>query len=333
MHVTDEMSVAAAILGAMSSEHAPEMRRLDGIMTTADLLANGQSSRQIAAEVARGELVRIGRGHYATADLAERIRLFGFGEHFLRSYAVVGALGPVAVASHRTAAHIHGLDQLTEPGDTVTLTRPPGCGSRSTKPGVHLYVARLPAGHVFERFGLPITTVARTVLDIARIAPFREGVVVADNALHQHLTSKKELRAVLAECPRARGCRTAADVVEFADGLAESPLESIARVVFRDCKLPPPSLQVRIGGAEFIGRVDFLWEQYRTIAEVDGLVKYTDQYRARAQLRRDKKLREAGYEVEHFEWHDITCEPDAVAASLWAAFRVGSQRLSSGSVA
>jgi very-short-patch-repair endonuclease len=117
----------------------------------------------------------------------------------------------------------------------------------------------------------------------------------------------------------------ATDVVEFADGLAESVLESIARAVFRDGGLPQPALQVRIGGDQFIGRVDFLWKRYRTIAEVDGAMKYADPRRARAQLRRDKQLREAGYEVVHFDWREITSEPDMVIASIRAAFRRGRQ--------
>jgi very-short-patch-repair endonuclease len=333
VHLSRELSEGAAILDAMSSAPVPRMRRLAGIATTAELYAAGESSRQIGARVASGELVRIGRGYLATADFVRQMQPLGFGEHFLRAYAVVGALGPGAVASHRTAAHIHGLDLLAEPGATVTVTRAPGRGSRSAKPGVHLHVARLPPDHICERFCLPITTAARTVLDLARTAPFREALVVADNALHQHLTSKQELAAVLAECPRTRGCRQAAEVVEFADGLAESPLESIARVVFRDGNLPAPSLQVRIGDSEFTGRVDFLWERYRTVVEVDGLMKYTDPYRARAQLRRDQKLRDAGYEVVHFDWHDITSRPEAVVAAIRAAFRAGSQRRSPGPVA
>jgi Protein of unknown function (DUF559) len=327
------MSVLAVILGPVNSEPAPRIRRLAGIMTKADLLAAGGSPGKIGVQLARGDLVRIGRGYYATIDLTERMLRLKFGEHFLRAYAVVGALGSGAVASHRTAAHIHGLDLLTEPGTTVTVTRPAEHRSHSARPGVHLYVARLPGSHVCERFALPITTVARTVVDLAKTASFREGVVVADCALHQHLTSKDELRAVLAECPHVRGCRQAAAVVEFADGLAESPLESIARVVFRDCQLPPPALQVRIGATKFIGRVDFLWPQYRTIVEVDGVMKYSDPYRARTQLRRDQQLRTAGYEVVHFEWHDIESEPGLVAAAIREAFRTGSQRGSSGSVA
>ena len=71
-------------------------------------------------------------------------------------------------------------------------------------------------------------------------------------------------------------------MVDFADALAESPLESIARVVFRDCGLPVPSLQAWLGGTtEPVGRVDFYWKKYRTVAEVDGAIKYADPLRAR----------------------------------------------------
>jgi predicted transcriptional regulator of viral defense system len=320
------MSVPAPILGFMSSDTTPGIYRLTGIVTTAELRADGVSTRQLCAQVAAGELVQIGRGYYAKPELIEGLMRLEFGSHFLAAYMVIGALARGAVASHRTAAHIHGLDLLTEPGSTVTVTRSPDNPGRSAKSGVHLHVSRLPPGHVMQRFGLPITTVARTVLDLARSTPFREGVVVADSALHQHLTSRTELQAVLAESRRSRGSVRAAQVIDFADGLSESPLESIARVVFRDCGLPQPALQVRIGGDEFIGRVDFLWKRYRTIAEVDGALKYSDPSRARAQLRRDKRLREAGYEVVHFDWREITSDPDAVAASIRAAFQRGSQR-------
>jgi len=326
VHFAREMSVSAAILLAMSDKIELHLYRLAGITTTAELHEGGSSGRKIRAQVLRGELVRIGMGLYAKPELAEALKLHESGDQFLAAYAAVAALGRGTVVSHRTAAHLHGLDVLTGPADDITVTRAPGRGSRSAKPGVHLHVARLPSDHVCHIFGLPITTAARTVVDLARATNFREGLVTADSALHSHRTSKKELSTVLAQLPRMRGCRVAAAVVEFADGLAESPLESIARAVFRDCGLPRPALQVRIGRDEFIGRVDFFWERYRTIAEVDGAMKYADPYRARAQLRRDKRLREAGYEVVHFDWREITTEPDAVAASIRTAFRRASQR-------
>jgi very-short-patch-repair endonuclease len=322
------MSAASIILAVMRGGTVPGMRRLPGIFATGELLDSGLSERQIARQVACGALVRFGLGFYATADLADRLRAFPFGAHFLQAFAVVGLLGPETVASHRTAAHLHGIDLLVEPGATVTVTRPPGSGSRRGRSGVHLYIARMPDAHQCDIFGLPVSSAARTVIDLARSAPFREGVVVADSALHQKLTTKDELRTVLADCRAMRGCVTATAVVEFADALAESPLESIARVVFRDCKLPVPSLQVTITNAmsDFIGRVDFLWPKHRTIAEVDGLMKYTDPVRARDQLRRDQRLRDAGYEVVHFDWRDITTNPSGVGAAIRAAFRAARQR-------
>ncbi|HKD88080.1 MAG TPA: hypothetical protein VKB62_06070, partial [Streptosporangiaceae bacterium] len=274
-------------------------------MSWAQLVAGERSSWQVRAMVERGELIRIGWGYYATADLAELVPGLPIGRLLLSAAAAAAALGPSAAVSHQTAAQLHGLSMLGPAPAELSLTRPPGSGSRSGRPGVRVHCAALPAGHVGGRLAVPVTTVARTVIDLARVLDFRAGVVVADSALQQKLTSKKELRAVIAACPRWRGVRRAAQVVEFADGGAESPLESLARVVFRDGGLPAPELQIEVRDSEFIGRVDFLWRKFRTIAEVDGAGKYDDRNLAVRQLRRDKRLREAGYEVVHFDWKEI----------------------------
>jgi very-short-patch-repair endonuclease len=67
--------------------------------------------------------------------------------------------------------------------------------------------------------------------------------------------------------------------------------------------------------------VDFLWRAHRTIGEADGVVKYANPSQALAQLQRDARLREAGFEVVHFTWEEITRVPAQVAASLRAAFQ------------
>ena len=170
--------------------------------------------------------------------------------------------------------------------------------------------------------GMLLTTPARTVIDLARSLDFRASVVAADSAVRRKLTTLAELRSVLAACPLRSGIRQATELVEFADGLAESPLESIARVVFRDCGLPPPALQVWLGGTTSqAARVDFYWKKYRTIVEVDGAVKYTDPLRASNQLRRDAILRADGFEVVHFGWAEVTENPAFVVTSIKAAFR------------
>ena len=318
-----------AIVWGMHNQAARRVRLMPEIMTTDELLARGQSPREIQALVQRGALLRLARGVYASTEFAARLQTVPVGGALLRAAGALATAGPGSVISHETAAQVHGLDLLKEPSSRVTITRARGGpGSKSGKRGVYVHTAALPADHVGGRLGVAATTVPRTVIDLARALDFRSGLVVADSALHQHLTSKSELCDVLAACRRWPGASKAAAVVEFANGLAESVLESLARAVFRDLGLPEPELQVEIrdSDGQFIGRVDFLWRQFRTIAEVDGALKYDDRSRARAQLRRDKLLRAADYEVEHFTWRDIVHGQDEVGRSLVAAFRLGSQR-------
>ena len=154
---------------------------------------------------------------------------------------------------------------------------------------------------------------------------------MADSAQHGYQVGKGELESVVRDCARWPGIAKARQVVEFSDALAESPFESIARVAFRDGGLPPPMLQVWItASGRAIGRVDFLWDKYATIAEADGAVKYADPYRARQQLNRDAELRRAGYEVVHFTWHELADNPEQVIRWIRAAFarsaRLGSVR-------
>jgi len=184
-----------------------------------------------------------------------------------------------------------------------------------------MHKVTLPEAHIRYRDGIPVTSVARTVVDLARTLPFRSGVVVADSALHGYQVGKGELEAVLRDCARWPGLVKARRVVAFSDWLAESPFESIARVAFADGGLPPPMLQVWImGSRDPIGRVDFLWDKHATIAEADGAMKYADPDRARQQLKRDSELRRAGYEVVHFTWRDLVTIPDQVIGWIRAAF-------------
>jgi hypothetical protein len=298
---------------------------LAGITTRAELLTAGMSRTQIEASVRRGSLTQIVRGIYARpADLRQYLRLED-GERLLHLAAVLTAAGPGAALSHQTAAELQGIDLLGESRTGVTLTCRPEHGWRS-RTGTHVYANDLPADHVSDYLGLPVTTPARTVVDLARTLDFQAGVVAADSAMHRRLTNKAELRTVIAALPQRRGIVRAAEVVEFADMEAESPLESIARIVFRDCGLPTPELQVWLGPSEKpIGRVDFYWAQYRTIAEVDGGMKYDNPSRARDQLRRDARFRAEGFEIVHFTWQDINYAPLLVARLIREAFERGAR--------
>jgi hypothetical protein len=317
------MSVALPILGCVSMMNLPGRWRLAGIRTTAALIREGKSAAQISTMVRRGTLIQIRRGVYARAAMAAELATVEGGDHLLQTAAALATIGP-AVASHESAAAIHGMDLLGKPR-LVSLTRPPG-GNTTARAGVRPHRAELPASHITVVHGMRVTTAARTVIDLARTLEFRAGVVTADSALRDRLVTKLELESLLADLPRRTGRTRAADVIKFADGRAESVLESIARVVFAECGLPPPDLQVWVGGPQPVGRVDFLWRQQRTVGEVDGMMKYRDPARAVLQLDRDRRLRDAGYEVVHLTWQDVTENPAYVATTIRAAFKRGARR-------
>jgi hypothetical protein len=307
----------------MSYSPLPQTGRSAGVVTTAELRAAGKSKYEIETLARNGTLIRLRYGVYADATRAGRYAKQKSAEHLLQAAAALAVVGPDATVSHQSAARLHDIDLLGKATNTVTLTCPPQHGWRG-RAGIQVHVADLPVEHLDTKVRFRMTTPARTVVDLARtLDDFNAGVVTADSALHKKLATKDELHAVLAACPRWRGSQRARQVVDFADDRAESPLESIARLVFANCGLPAPDLQVWL--TEQI-RVDFYWKRYRTVAEVDGDMKYDlDPARARSELARDRLLRRAGYEVVHFSWDDITRNPQFVAATVREAFSRGTR--------
>ena len=297
--------------------------------TTGELLSAGLSAGRIRRMVRDGALCSLRPGVYATAaTISSQVRDARdergrqAGGQLLRLAATLAVTGSRSAGSHRSAALVYGLGLVGGPESVAEITRAPGDrGSRTGDLGVLVHIAALPAEHVVSYRGVLLTSVPRTVIDLARTLPFAQGVAVADSALHAGLTSKSELATVIAECPRWPGLQRAREVTAFSDARSESVLESLSRAAFHQSGLPPPDLQVWVGDDdEVIGRVDFLWRRYRTIGEADGAFKYQTPARARAQLERDARLRAAGYEVVHFTWPEITRVPAQVVDSIQVAF-------------
>ncbi|MEQ7009209.1 type IV toxin-antitoxin system AbiEi family antitoxin domain-containing protein [Actinopolymorpha sp. B17G11] len=163
--------------------------------------------------------------------------------------------------------------------------------------------------------GPAVTSVARTVLDLARLSSFDAGVVVADCGLRRG-AKRSELVTELLACRDWAGSRTASRVVAFADGRSESPGESLARVAFDELRLPTPELQAvfRTRDGSVVARTDFLFREYGTVVEFDGRRKY---YRDlgndadpgevvwREKLREDALREHFGLEVVRLTWADL----------------------------
>lgn len=306
--------------------------------TTAQWAADGISPKRLRTMVRRGELIRQRHGTYATAEAVAAAAEDKAQRHELDIRAVLAATAsPGLVASHESAALVHGLPLLKEPGPgVVSLTCPAGRNAGRPAAGVRFREGGLPPEHVTMKHGVPVTTMARTVIDLSRTLPFMDAVVVADAAIRRR-TGKSKLREVLGACPRWPGVEQARRVVDFGNGLAGSPLESCARVTFDAFRLPPPELQAEIiGGTMFLpdGRVriseyheykvDFLWRQYKTAAETDGMLKYGTGKDALDQLKRDRLIREAGYKLVHITWRELFEHPERVIERILMAFEATS---------
>src|SRR5262245_38543901 len=173
----------------MSTAKLPESDRFAGITTTAELSAAGFSPAMIRSLVKRGVLASVCREAYARADLSARAAAAGpRTERMLSIAAAIAVTGDHVFASHSDAAIVHELDLLEKPAPgVVNLSRPHWSpGSNTGRPGTDIHRVALPSSHVRIKDGIPVTSVARTVVDLARTLPFRSGVVVADSAQHAY---------------------------------------------------------------------------------------------------------------------------------------------------
>ena len=204
-------------------------------------------------------------------------------------------------AARRSAAVLHGLPLLGNSPQVPQLVRDrPTTQTRGSSR--HERFNTLPECERTEVGGIRATTVARTVVDLARVESFTSGVVVADAALRAG-TPIEELLAVSERCaawPRAPRVRP---VLAHADGRAESPLESLSRAGFVRQGIPRPELQTEVWhrGAH-VARADFLWRHALVVGEADGRSKYESVEDFYAEKRREERLRDLGFEVVRWDW-------------------------------
>lgn len=290
---------------------APEPDR-PVLLRRAQALVEGFTDAELARMVRRKELSRLQRGTYTEGSAA--LPVDPAARHALIVLATIAGLQSPAIVSHQSAAVLHQLPVWGIRLGRVHILRPPparGTGSRR----VHLHVAKVPEGQLVLIDGVLATDVTRTIVDVARTAPFESAVVMADRALRTRSTSRTALEECLALMGPVPGTRAAARVVAFADPLSESVGESRSRVLMHRLRLPVPDLQVRVlrrDGSE-IGRCDFGWKDRRTVGEFDGRVKYGRLLRPgqapgdvvfEEKLREDE-LRDHRWQVARWTWSDL----------------------------
>jgi predicted transcriptional regulator of viral defense system len=309
-----------------ASRHHPGVADLS---VRSQLLAAGFTDDEVRRFVREGRLSPVRRGVYVRGTLPDDV----LERHVLNVKAALRGLADNAVVSHFSAAVMHGLRIWAVPLDRVHVTRARRNGGRCGA-FVHVHTAPLDPAEIGVAGGLPVTSLARTVADLARSLPFEQAVVLADSAMFYKRVDRIE-RADLAEALeralRWPGSPAARRAIAFANGLSESVGESRSRVAIAAAGLPLPVLQWDVhaaGTGAFIGRVDFGWPELRTVGEFDGLVKYGRTLRPDQdpvevlvdEKRREDALRAEDLGVARWIWSDLT-RFAPVAARLRARFR------------
>jgi hypothetical protein len=218
-----------------------------------------------------------------------------------------------SVVSHGSAAVLHRLPVWAAAIERVHVTRSQsGHGKRRSL--VHAHSAPLDETDIVLVDGIAVTSIARTVLDLARTLPMEQAVALGDRAVREGL-SPDTLAAGLLRMERWPGVRRARRAVDFLDPRSESVGESVSRVLLYTDGLPAPDLQQEIVGpdGEVVARVDFLWKQQRTVGEFDGKVKYgrtlhpgqdLEEVLA-AEKAREDLIRDSDLQVARWIWRDF----------------------------
>lgn len=279
--------------------------RQHGVVSLADLAGAGLGRGAIAHRVRVGRLHVVHRGVYAVGHPTLTREA--------RRLAAVLACGPSALLSHRSAAAHWELRPSSATVVDVTIASRAG---RRPRPGlrVHRPARRLAAADADGHRGIPITSVPRTLIDLAEIVSSASLARAVERADELALFDLTAMRSGIARHPNRRGSARLAAVLEAQrdDVLTRSELEAMFLALCATHALPPPAVNARVQGHE----VDFLWPQQRLVAETDGHRHHGTRAAFERDRARDAQLLVAGYRVVRFTYAQVRDEAAAVAATL-----------------
>ncbi len=294
------------------------------------LLASGISDKAITSGVKEHLLVRLHRGSYILTPAWLGLKPWEREDAILTGHIL--ASNSQGVYSHSSAARLHGLATWGT-GAVVHITHGYAPGSRGHGAGVAVHEQRIdPDQLVMMQRGpvsVPVTSMAQTVLDCARLYDLERSVVIGDHALRTGLPIQV-LQKQLALSHVKRGSARARRMLAFIDPSSESAGESRSRVFIAGAKIPMPDLQVEIRTRHGLHRADFAWREYRLILEFDGWAKYF-LYRPTAEAltmerQREKDLMELGWRFIRITWRDLN-DPVALATRIRSALLAAGAKL------
>ena len=270
--------------------------RQHGVVTTADLVAAGLGRGAIARRVADGRLRPLHRGVYLVGPLVGA-----------RTREMAAALACDGVVSHHAAAALWGFRPAWHGPIDVTTTR-----QLRPRPGIRIHRTR--QLEATRRDEIPLTTPARTLLDLATHLDERALARAIEEAQLLRITTPAQLTSLNARSSGRHGARALTTALQQAHDprLTRSEAERRFLDLIRAARLPAPETNVRVAGYE----VDFLWRAQRLVVEVDGFAYHSSRAAFERDRRKDAALQAAGLRVVRVTYRQIADEREVLIARI-----------------
>jgi very-short-patch-repair endonuclease len=272
-----------------------------GVVTHSQLLRAGVTRAEIKHRLRTGALIREHRGVYRVGHRAPSLEA--------RYLAAVWACGEEALLTGPPAAHLLGLLRGAAPAPEVTAPtarRVKGVKSRRSR--------RIDPEEATTWHKIPVTTVARTLVDLA-------GVLAADDlarACHEagirHGTTPAMVEVVLSRHPLSLGAATLRQILRGEVRVTFSKLESRFLERLRAAELPLPQTNRPAGGR----RVDCRWPEHRLTVELDSYRYHHSRHAWEQDRRREREARARGDEFRRYTYGDVFEDPRFMLTELRA---------------
>ena len=283
--------------------------RQHGVVATRQLVALGITQQAVSLRARAGRLHRLHRGVYAVGHT-----VLGVRGHWMAAVLACGDGAGLGFAS--AAAH---WDMRTGVPATIDISVPGG-GGRQRRRGIRIHrtSSLRPDEITTEKDGIPATTPARTILDMAAVLSPSRLENLLDRAERQELTDYRALDAMARAHANHRGAvrlKRALESHYAGEGMTRSELEIAFLELCRIHGLPRPRVNARVEGFE----VDFLFDAAKLVVETDGWRFHKTRRDFEKDRARDAALAAAGYRTLRFTDRQIARDARSVVAAIRAA--------------
>jgi very-short-patch-repair endonuclease len=275
--------------------------RQHGVVARRQLLAAGISARWIEQRLGKGLLIQAYRGVYRVGHAAPSMEA--------AYMAAVLACGDGSVLRGRAAACLLGLIR-SHPAPAPEVSAP-------KQRQIARIETRFERGGSRDRTtwkGIPVTTPARTIVDLAAVVSAGELARIVHEAGIRHGTTPEEIAEVLQRRPTSRGAATLREILFGDQGKLLSKLERAFIRLLKSAELPLPVTNRLAGGR----LVDCRWPDQKLTVELDGYRYHRSRHAWERDRQREREAYARGDQFRRYTWGDVVERPEPSLRELRA---------------